>query len=98
MSAQLFHVLPEMKLPVSGIKHDSGTHVTTQIIPAFPFMYWPSGNPCEPVNMYFLDISHEVTADSLKTYAAELSHLVRYCGEKNVGIENLTNADIHELS
>lgn len=98
MSTQLFHVLPEMKLPVSGIRHDAGTYVTTQIIPAFPFMYWPSGKPCEPVNMYLLDIAHEVTGDSLKTYATELSHLVRYCGEKNVGIETLTNADIHELS
>jgi len=98
MSTQLFHVLPEMKVPVSGIKHDAGTHVTTQTILAFPFMYWPSGKPCESVNMYLLDISHEVTGDSLKTYAAELSHMVRYCGEKNVGIENLTNADIVELS
>ena len=98
MSTQLFHVLPEIKLPVSGIRHDAGTHVTTQIIPAFPFMYWPRGKPCEPVNMYLLDIAHEVTGDSLKTYAAELSHLIRYCGEKNVGIEHLTNADLHELS
>lgn len=98
MSTQLFHVLPEIKLSVSGIKHDAGTHVTTQIIPAFPFMYWPSGKPCEPVNMYLLDISHEVTGDSLKTYVAELSHLVRYCGKRNVRIENLNNADIHELS
>lgn len=98
MRTQLFHVLPEMKLPVSGIKHDTGTHVTTQVIPAFPFMYWPSGKPCEPVNMYLLAIAHEVTGDSLKTYAAELSHLIRYCGEKNAAIERLTNDDIHKLS
>lgn len=98
MSVQLFHVLPELKLTVSGIKHSAGTHVTTQIIPAFPFVYWPSHKPCEPINMYLLDISHEVTGDSLKTYAAELSHLVRYCGEMNVAIENLSDADIHELS
>lgn len=98
MRTQLFHILPELNLPVSSIKHDAGTHVTTQIIPAFPFMYWPSGKPCEPVNMYLLAISHEVTGDSLKTYAAELSHLVRYCGQKDVGIETLINADVHELS
>lgn len=98
MSAQLFHVLPEIKLPVSGIKHDAGTHVTTQIIPAFPFMYWPNGKSCEPINMYLLDIAHKVTGDSLKTYASELSHLVRYCGENNLSIEKLTNTDIHELS
>ena len=98
MSTQLFHVLPSMELPVSAIRHDAGTHVTTQIIPAFPFMYWPSNRPCEPVNMYLLDIAHEVTGDSLKTYAAQLSHLIRYCGIKNVGIETLTDAHLHELS
>lgn len=98
MRAQLFHVLPPMELPVSGIRHDAGTHVTTQIFPAFPFMYWPSNKPCEPVNMYLLDIAHGVTGDTLKTYAAQLSHLVRYCGVNNVGIEHLTDAHLHDLS
>ena len=98
MSYQLFHVLPLMTLPHSGVKHKDGIHVTTQTIPAFPFMYWPSGKPCEPVNMYLLDIAHEVTGDSLRSYAAELSHLVRYCGKKPCSIDSLTDADIHELS
>jgi site-specific recombinase XerD len=98
MSLQLFRVLPPMELPVSGIKHAAGIHVATQIIPALPFMYWPSNKPCEPVNMYLLDTAHEVTGDSLKTYAAQLSHLVRYCGVNNLGIEQLTDAHLHELS
>ena len=98
MSAQLFHVLPPMELPVSGIRHDAGTHVTTQIFPAFPFMYWPSNKPCEPVNMYLLDIAHGVSGGTLKTYAAQLSHLVRYCGVNNVGLEHLTDAHLHDLS
>lgn len=98
MSSQLFHVLPPISLPHSGVKHKDGTHVSTEIIPAFPFMYWPSGKPCEPVNMYLLDIAHEATGDSLRTYASELSHLVRYCGNKQRGIESLTDADMTELS
>lgn len=98
MNSQLFHVLPTMTLPHSGVKHKDGIHITSQIIPAFPFMYWPSGKPCEPVNMYLLDIAHEVTGDSLRTYAAELSHMVRYCGKNLVSIESLTDADIHALS
>jgi site-specific recombinase XerD len=98
MRSQLFHVLPAMSLPYSGVKNKDGIHVSTQIIPAFPFMYWTSGKPCEPVNMYLLEIAHEVTGDSLRTYAAELSHLVRYCGNKPISIESLTNAHIHELS
>lgn len=98
MSSQLFHVLPPITLPHSGVKHKDGIHVTSQIIPAFPFMYWPRGKPCEPVNMYLLDIAHKVTGDSLRSYATELSHLVRYCGKKPVSIESLTDADIHAWS
>lgn len=48
--------------------------------------------------MYLLDIAHEVTGDSLRTYASDLSHLVRYCSKKPVSIESLTDADIHALS
>jgi site-specific recombinase XerD len=98
MSSQLFHDLPTITLPVSGVKLKDGNHITSETIPAFPFMYWPSGNPCLPVNMYFLDIAHETTGGSLRTYATQLSHLVRYCGEKPVSIESLTDAHIHELS
>jgi len=48
--------------------------------------------------MYLLDIAHEVTGDSLRTYAAQLSHLVRYCSLRNVSIECLNDADIVTLS
>lgn len=98
MNRQLFHVLPTMEITVSASMHDAGTHITTQIIPAFPFMYWPSNKPCEPVNMYFLNIAHEVTGGSLGTYASDLSHLIRYCGVNNVGIEHLNDAHFHALS
>ena len=98
MTVQLFHMLPTMSLPHSGTKHKDGTHITTQIIPSYPFMFWPSGKPCEPINMYFLDLAHQVTGESLKTYATLLSHLVRYCGLQNVCFENLTDANIYELS
>lgn len=98
MNAQLWRVLPEIRLRVSGIKHNAGVHVTTQIIPAFPFMYWPDNKPCEPVNMYLLDRAHDLTGDSLTTYASLLSHLVRYCGENKVGIEYLTDVNIDDLS
>jgi len=48
--------------------------------------------------MYFLDIAHEVTGGSLGTYASDLSHLIRYCGVNNVGIEYLNDAHFHALS
>jgi hypothetical protein len=98
MTGQLFNVVSKVTLPHSGIKLQDGTHITTQTIQHFPFVYWPNGKPCEPINMYFLDIAHQHTGESLSTYAALLSPLIRYCGEKNVAIENLTDSNIHELS
>ncbi|PKO27988.1 MAG: hypothetical protein CVU32_01900 [Betaproteobacteria bacterium HGW-Betaproteobacteria-5] len=98
MKSQLFHVLPPTSLAHSGVKHKFGDHVTIQNIRAFPFVHWPSGKPCDPVNMYLLDIAIEATGDSLRTYATKLSHLVRYCGRNVINIENLTDAHIQELS
>jgi len=98
MKLQLFHVLPPLTLPHSAVRHQSGVHVTSQTIPSFPFMYWPSGKPCEPVNMYLLDIAHELTGESLRTYAARLTHIVRYCSIANLSIEDLNDADIFALS
>ena len=98
MKSQLFHVLPPTSVAHSGVKHKFGDHVTIQNIRAFPFVHWPSGKPCDPVNMYLLDIAVEATGDSLRTYATKLSHLVRYCGKNALNIENLTDAHIQELS
>jgi len=48
--------------------------------------------------MYFMDIAHLTTGESLKSFASELSHLVRYCGDKQVPIASLNDAHIFELS
>ncbi len=95
--SQLFSVRP-VDMAYSATRFTNGIHIHSQHIPVFPFMYWPSRKPCEPVNMYFLDIAHTVTGDSLKTYASELSHLVRYCGRRNIGFADLTDEDFFTLS
>ena len=75
------------------------THIVRmQHIPDCPFMYWPDGKPCESVNMYFLDIAASSTGGSLKTYAAELSHIARYCGERHLSIVDLSDENIFEFS
>jgi len=97
MRRQLFHV-QTVDVPYSATRLVESTYVRTQHIPCYPFMYWPSGKPCEPVNMYFLDIAHSTTGDSLKAYASELSHLVRYCGNKNIGFAELNDEDFFSFS
>lgn len=97
MSFQLFKSRP-VDIPHSVLLMQDNPHISTQHIEYFPFMRWPSGKPCDPLNMYFLDVAHRTTGESLKAIAAELSHLVRYCWNKNVAIAELTDANIFELS
>lgn len=65
---------------------------------AFPFTHWPNDAPCELVNAYLLDQSYRTTGDTLKTYASQLTHLVRYCGTNDIPFESLEDRDIRELS
>lgn len=97
MPSQLFRIGP-VELPVRGLNllRTLPTHV--QSIPECPFMYWPDGKPCESVNMYLLDVAASSTGGSLKTYAAELSHIVRYCGERQLSITDLRDDHIYEFS
>ncbi|EPT0781025.1 hypothetical protein ACVOPT_004371 [Enterobacter hormaechei] len=97
MPRQLFRT-GHVSLPLAGI-HTTPSHpVQQQHIADCPFMYWPDGKPCESVNMYFLDIASSSTGGSLKTYASELSHIVRYCGERQLSIVDLRDDHIFEFS
>ncbi|CAE6752833.1 hypothetical protein R69776_03007 [Paraburkholderia nemoris] len=97
MASQLFKVRP-VDIPYSVTMLLDGKHISSQHVECFPYMYWPGGGPCAPLNMYFMDIAYLTTGQSLKTIASELSHLVRYCGTKNVPISALQDANIFELS
>lgn len=92
MSTQLFRTRA-IEVPDFVIV-GNGPRIRYETIQSFPFMYWPDGKPCEPVNMYFLNIAKYATGDSLKTYASDLSHLVRYCYKHTKSIGNLTDDDI----
>jgi hypothetical protein len=97
MPQQLFSAR-SVDIPYSVMELVDGTHISSQHIVSFPFMYWPNGYPCDPMNMYFIDIAHLTTGESLKTIASELSHLVRYCWTKNLPFSAIEDADIFELS
>ncbi len=98
MAAQLFKVRP-VDIPYSvTMLLDDGKHISSQHIEYFPYMYWPNRRPCDPLNMYFMDVAYLTTGQSLRTIASELSHLVRYCGTKNVPFAALDDTNIFELS
>lgn len=90
MAAQMIRTT-SLDIPNSSI-------IGKQHLKAFPFMYWPNGRACELANMYFLDIAHQTTGESLKAYASELTHLIRFCSNNNIPIKQLTDSHIFMFS
>ena len=97
MRKQLFKVIA-VNIPHAVQHYNGWHHVELQHVKCMPFMHWPNGKPCSPINMYFLDIASETTGETLKAYSTKLTHLVRYCGDRNKLFEELRDADIFELA
>lgn len=62
-----------------------------------PMLCWPDGRWCLEANLYILELyerglSRKNDGGSLKTYAANLSHLLRYCFQNNTDFINLTDS------
>lgn len=97
MDNQLFRIC-SVDVPCSVGRIGTRERVVLESVPAFPFMYWPNGTPCESVNMYFLEIAKKTTGDTLITYASELSHLVRFCANNNIAISAFADCDFFEFA
>ena len=62
-----------------------------------PMLCWPDGRWCLEANLYILELyerglSRKNDGGSLKTYAANLSHLLRYCFQNNTDFINFTDS------
>jgi Phage integrase family len=95
--AQLYEVRP-VDVPNTITKTADGSFISYQHIPAFAFIRWPGGQPCAPINMYFLAKAYRVTGGTLGQYASQLSHITRYCYLKHIPFDKLGDQDIHALS
>ena len=88
----------DISVPDTVLRATNNISIHNIKISSFPFMRWPNGRPCEAINMYLLDMKILVTGDTLKTYASELSHLVRYCFQNNIAFDSLTDSYIYDFS
>ncbi len=95
---QLLSIHDRVDFPTTVLRLRNSTLVHQHRIDRFPFVRWPAGSPCEPVNAYLVDSAPGVTGDTLKTYASELSPLIRYCAEHDIGFEQLDDSHLFALS
>lgn len=62
---------------------------------------WPNGRPCHLVNMWLLQLCMETNAkDTLKTYAAQITWLIRYCFTHKISFSDFSEthfADFKEV-
>ncbi|OOZ42706.1 tyrosine-type recombinase/integrase [Solemya elarraichensis gill symbiont] len=96
---QLYTSLKEVCLPDHNSPSLRSRSLSGFVVDDFPFVRWPNGKPCVAVNAYILDAQLDGVQDgTLKGYAANLSHVVRYCASHNTGFDSLTDNDIWNLS
>lgn len=97
MKSQLYKTR-QIDVPYAITKTTETSYVSYQHIEAFPYMRWPGGQPCAPINMYFLAIASRLTGGTLGHYASQLSHITRHCDLANVSFAELSDDDIHKFS
>lgn len=61
-----------------------------------PMLEWPDGKWCLLANMYMMDLYHRGLSrrnrgGTLLTYAAHISHLIRYCFYNQIDVSDLTD-------
>lgn len=83
---QLFTIVRDINIP--SYLRENACSVTYEKKTAISFI-WPDGTPCAPVEMFLLEKGDELTVrdhdgGSLKTWASHLTHLTRFCFEKNI--------------
>lgn len=73
-------------------------YVKCRNIKKLPFVFWPNGKPCVAVNSWLVSVSEKSTGSTAGTYAAHISHLVRFCFLRKISFHDLTDAFICEFA
>jgi integrase len=94
VNSQLFHIVRGIELPLYREPEQSGGQLRAEALTASFAFNWPNGLPCAPVEMYLLDLAHQMTVrsqdgGSLKTKASQLTHLIRFCFDEKVELWEL---------
>jgi len=83
-SRQLFKIIPEMKL--GHYFNAAKGEMTLREADNMPFLRWPNGMPCLMANAYMIhllkrNLSRNNNGGSIRQYAKDISHLIRFCHE-----------------
>lgn len=104
MNRQLYKIIKGVEYPsrnalYNGLVRESETLGHLQPYYAF---HWPSGDPCQIVEMFLQDKAQTLSTNPLDggtvgLYASQLSHLVRFCYQRKIEFIDLTHFDIEHM-
>jgi hypothetical protein len=76
-------------------REGTGSHTIDYLkIPLTAFVRWPTGKPCDAVNIYLLENSYRWTGKTCLTVAAKLTEFIRYCSLSGRRFDDIQDADI----
>lgn len=75
---------------------DSNRQVACTPAQDIPMLSWPNGQWCFPANLYMVELyrrglSRKNSGGTLASYAANISHLLRFCYQKKLNLIDLTD-------
>ncbi len=86
-SHQLFKIIPEMELVhyFDAIRSEAKLREANNL----PFLCWPAGEPCVAANAYMVhlfkrNLSRNNNGGTLRQFAMDISHLIRYCYDNRI--------------
>ncbi len=92
--AKLYHCTAQAFALPTYVDHSH--RVITTPAQNIPMLKWPDGRWCLPANVYMVDLYHRGLSrrnrgGTLLTYAAHISHLIRYCYDNQIDVSDLTD-------
>lgn len=96
MAKKLYMLAPtSFRLPLFT---EANSQLKTRKADGIPFVHWPDGSWCLPANLYMQELyrrglSTKNGGGTLATYAAGLTHLIRFCWSTRTDPRELSNDD-----
>ncbi|MGZ6555054.1 MAG: hypothetical protein ACXVDV_20895, partial [Bacteroidia bacterium] len=95
MSNQLVNIIKSEFKIWDYYSHING-ELGTRNIKNMPFLCWPDHMPCIEANLFMLSLfnkafSMRVKGGTLRTYAYNISHLIRFCFKNRINFTDLTD-------
>jgi hypothetical protein len=100
MKVELYTEYPIAALPL-GVVHKGEDKYAglSRSVRNLVLMRWPDCRPCHLVNQWLMEKALSTEAqDTVKVYASQLTHTVRYCYESNIDFFDFTDDHFYKFS